>query len=134
VVRILLLYILPLALWLYGVIDCAADDDVERTGMPKILWMVIIILFPYLGALAWIAVSKIAKPKTQRVSRPANRPASTLPNRAPRRPAPVAPDDNPEFLRRLAEDQARRERERRRGGRSGGDNPTGKGPGEGPRA
>jgi hypothetical protein len=92
----------------YAVIDCAADDDVERTSVPKALWIVMIILLPVVGSLAWLAVTKIAKPKVRHASGPPR----TLPQRTPRRP--VAPDDNPEFLRRLAEEQARRERERRR--------------------
>jgi hypothetical protein len=101
--RIILLYIVPLALMVYAVVDCAADDNVERFSVPKVLWIVFIILIPYAGPLAWLAASKIAKPK--------NRPPGGA---RPRRPGPLAPDDNPQYLRQLAEDQARRERERRR--------------------
>jgi hypothetical protein len=124
VAKILLLYVLPLALFLYAIIDCAADEDVDRTSLPKAVWIIVIILFPYLGALAWLAVAKIAKPKVRRAAGP---PGGALPRRLPRRTGPIAPDDNPDFLRRLAEDQARRERERQRGERRDGEEP-GSGP------
>ncbi|MDR2348050.1 MAG: PLDc N-terminal domain-containing protein [Bifidobacteriaceae bacterium] len=115
--KIVLLYILPLALMVYAVIDCAADDDVERFAVPKVLWILLIILLPYFGPLGWLAASKIAKPR--------NRPPGG--GIRPRRPGPLAPDDNPQFLRQLAEEQARRERERRRRERreGGGDAPAG---------
>ncbi|MDR0592456.1 MAG: PLD nuclease N-terminal domain-containing protein [Bifidobacteriaceae bacterium] len=109
--RVLLLYVLPLVLMIYAIVDCAVDDNIERTSVPKALWIVIIILFPYFGPLAWLAVSKIAKPRLRAA---AGGPPGALPRRTPRRPGPVAPDDNPDFLRHLAEEQARRERERRR--------------------
>ncbi|MDR2252967.1 MAG: PLDc N-terminal domain-containing protein [Bifidobacteriaceae bacterium] len=108
--RILLLYVLPIALALYALIDCVADDDVERTSVPKVVWVLVILLLGYVGPLAWLAVSKIARPHPGRAG--------------PRRRGPLAPDDNPAFLRQLAEEQARRERERRRRERDqGGDGP-----------
>jgi hypothetical protein len=95
--RVFFLYLLPLGLWLWAIIDCAIDDDVQRTGLPKGAWLLLIIVVPYLGALAWIIVSKIARP-----------PLNSPPRRP--RPAPLAPDDNVDYLRRLAEEQARRRR------------------------
>jgi hypothetical protein len=109
VAKVLLLYVLPLALMVYAIVDCAVDDDVERTSVPKSMWIMIIVILPYFGPLAWLAVSKIAKPATRRTT-----PPGALPHRRPRRPGPLAPDDNPDFLRHLSEEQARRERERRR--------------------
>jgi hypothetical protein len=102
--RIVLLYILPLALTVYAVVDCAVDDDAERFSIPKPLWILIIVLLPLAGPISWLVASKIAKPRRGGASGGAR----------PRRPGPRAPDDNPEFLRRLAEEQARKERERRR--------------------
>jgi hypothetical protein len=97
---------------MYAIIDCAVDDNVERTGVPKILWMLIIILLPYFGPLAWLAVSKFARPRTHNAAGWGS--PSALPRRAPRRLGPIAPDDNADFLRQLADEQLRRERERRR--------------------
>jgi hypothetical protein len=105
------MYVLPLALMIYAIVDCAADDEVERTSVPKPLWIIIIILFPYVGALAWLAVAKIARPRAD--GRGGWGSVGTRPFR-PRGPAPKAPDDDQQFLREWAADQARKERERRR--------------------
>ncbi|MDR2453610.1 MAG: PLD nuclease N-terminal domain-containing protein [Bifidobacteriaceae bacterium] len=103
-VRVLLYYGIPLALMIYAVADCAADSDVDRFSVPKVLWILLIILVPVFGPLAWLAAAKLARPRP--------RPAQGI--RPAWRERPVAPDDNPQFLRRLAEEQFRRERERRR--------------------
>jgi hypothetical protein len=103
--RILFLYVIPLALMVYALIDCAQDDDVERTSVPKALWILLIILLVWVGPIAWLVVSKIARPANPGNSRPARRPPG-----GPRRRGPVAPDDDPDFLRRLDEERRRRDR------------------------
>jgi hypothetical protein len=109
--RILLLYVIPLALMIYAVADCVSDDNVDRTSLPKVAWIIIIILFPYIGPLAWIAAAKIARPR----GRQAGWRGQQWP---PGRPAPrltaLPPDDDPDYLRQLAEEQALRERQRQR--------------------
>jgi hypothetical protein len=118
------MYVLPLALMIYAIVDCAVDDDVERTSVPKVLWMLLIILIPIFGPLAWLAVSKLAKPRARQAYGPSG-PPGPLPRRYPRRSGPVAPDDNPDYLRRLADEQFRRERDRRRREKyEGGDSPA----------
>jgi hypothetical protein len=103
VAKILLLYVLPAALTIYAVIDCALDNQVERTNLPKWAWILMIFLVtPYIGALAWLLVAKVARPKD------GGGPVIG------RRPGPTAPDDDPEFLRKLAQDQWKRDRDRRR--------------------
>ncbi|MDR3359455.1 MAG: PLDc N-terminal domain-containing protein [Bifidobacteriaceae bacterium] len=109
--RILLYYVIPLALMIYAIVDCAADDDVERTSVPKILWILIILFLPIAGPIAWLAVAKIGKPRRYP---PAPGAGPDWSGGYQRRPAPLAPDDNPEYLRRLADEQARKDRERRR--------------------
>ena len=89
---------LPIILMLYALVDCVVDEDVERTSVPKMLWVVMIVILPFAGALAWLIVAKIAKPRPNRRSR-RSRPAG-----------PTGPDDDPEFLRRLAEEQRRKNR------------------------
>jgi hypothetical protein len=101
-----------LALTIYALVDCAQDDDVERTSVPKVLWMVLIILVSPVGPIAWLVVSKIARPRHGGRAAGGSWPA---PGRSPRRSGPVAPDDDPDFLRSLAEEQARRRREQLRG-------------------
>jgi hypothetical protein len=105
-----LLTLLAVGLAVYALSDCATSDENDRSGIPKGLWIVMIIFLPFVGPLAWIVVSR-----TQR-SRHAAAGGSPAPGRARpgarRRPTgPVAPDDDPDFLWRL-EQQRRRDARR----------------------
>lgn len=110
------LAIFIVALWIYGLIDCARTPRVSMPGrLPKWVWM-LLALVPVLGSLLWLGLSWWAKhPEglsgTLSLGRRSGPQASE--------PAPVAPDDDPEFLAKLdarnrfAEWERRKERERR---------------------
>jgi hypothetical protein len=104
--KVFLMWILPLALMIYALVDCAQDDDVERTSVPKVMWIMLIVLLPMAGSIGWLVVSKIARRKAGLPDRAA--PRSPSPGVAHR---PVAPDDDPDFLRRLGEQTRRQRRE-----------------------
>ncbi|GHG46919.1 hypothetical protein GCM10011331_07290 [Flavimobilis marinus] len=91
----ILLTLAVIALIVYAATDCAGSTDDERRGVPKPLWMLIIIVLPVFGAVAWLI---------QRYSGRKNRPR---PARSPR--PPVAPDDDPDFLWRLEQERRRRQ-------------------------
>lgn len=100
------------ALLVYALSDFATSDERDRGGIPKWLWVIIIVVLVYFGPLAWIAYSRsrrsAAAPASGRPSFPGT------PARGRRRPnQPVAPDDDPDFLWRLAREQ--REQARREG-------------------
>lgn len=100
------------ALLVYALSDFATSDERDRGGIPKWLWVIIIVVLVYFGPLAWIAYSRsrrsAAAPASGRPSFPG------APARGRRRPnQPVAPDDDPDFLWRLAREQ--REQARREG-------------------
>ena len=110
------LAIFIVALWIYGLIDCARTPRASMPGrLPKWVWM-LLALVPVLGSLLWLGLSWWAKhPEglsgTLSLGRRSGPQASE--------PAPVAPDDDPEFLAKLdarnrfAEWERRKERERR---------------------
>lgn len=110
------LAIFIVALWIYGLIDCARTPRASMPGrLPKWVWM-LLALVPVLGSLLWLGLSWWAKhPEglsgTLSLGRRSGPQASE--------PAPVAPDDDPEFLAKLdarnrfAEWERRNERERR---------------------
>lgn len=107
-----LLPLLVFGLVVYALIDCVrTPDDEMPVGMPKVLWVVLIILFPGIAAVAWIVVSRVARAESHGPARQGLW-SAPAPPRAPRRSGPPAPDDDPEFLRRL--EAQRREAERRR--------------------
>jgi len=112
--KILLGWVLPIALMIYVLVDCAQDDEVERTQIPKGLWMVLVIVLPYVGPIAWLVVSKIARPRGGGRTGGGDGTGAPWPGRPQRRPGPSAPDDDSDFLRQLAEEQARKRREQGR--------------------
>ena len=46
----LLPYLLTIALTVYAVVDCIQTDDAQVRGLPKLLWLLLILLFPIVGA------------------------------------------------------------------------------------
>lgn len=62
--------------------------------MPRALWVTVILLVPLAGAIAWFA---FGRPRSLRTRRGGWRAAIGLPGRA----GPLAPDDDPAFLRSL---------------------------------
>lgn len=82
--------VLAVALWIYGVIDCAQTPRHRMpAGLGKPVWLGITILVPALGALAWLVISRLAQADG----------GTKLPKRRPK--GPTAPDDDPVFLANL---------------------------------
>ncbi|MET9496640.1 PLD nuclease N-terminal domain-containing protein [Streptomyces sp. NPDC006552] len=104
-------FLLVLALWIYAFIDCVNTPEEEVRGLPKVVWVLVILLFGevLVGPVAWLVAGKHRRA-------PAAGPAPSAWPRG-RRATFVAPDDNPEFLASLSEDDPdpRDERKRREG-------------------
>ncbi|MEU6576118.1 PLD nuclease N-terminal domain-containing protein [Streptomyces sp. NPDC046805] len=98
-------YLLVLALWIYAFIDCLNTPEEQVRGLPKVVWVIIILLFGevLVGPIAWLVAGKARHA-------PAGRTGST-PSEWHRnhRTDYVAPDDNPEFLRSLKEENKKDE-------------------------
>ena len=54
----LLPVLLILSLALFALVDCIARDDDEIRGLPKVLWVLVILLFPLLGSVAWFVAGR----------------------------------------------------------------------------
>jgi phospholipase D-like protein len=80
-----------LVLLVLGLISCLAADRVRN--LPRALWVLVILVVPLIGPLAYYVWGRPAVPRPVR----------------PRRPA--SPDDDPDFLRSMDSEQARRDRE-----------------------
>jgi hypothetical protein len=86
--RVLLL-LAGLALTIYAVIDCFQTDEERVKHLPRFAWVVLIVIIPWVGPLAWLLAG-------HERSLPPGR-------RNPKRPitGPRGPEDDPDFLRSL---------------------------------
>lgn len=105
-----ILAVLSIALTVFALADCVQTQDDKVRGVPKWAWIALIVLIPWVGPLTWLFVGK---------ERSWGRGSSGSPG--PRRDGPLAPDEDPEFLRKLDEDIRRERRERRERGEGPGD-------------
>ena len=88
--------IVVVVLSVYTLVDCAMLDRARIRGLPRWAWLLVILFVPVIGPLLWLVIGR------------GRRGAS---NRGVRRS--FAPDDDPEFLRRLGEEATQQERIRR---------------------
>ncbi|OEJ25646.1 hypothetical protein AR457_15400 [Streptomyces agglomeratus] len=96
-------FLLVLALWIYAFIDCLNTPEEEVRHLPKVVWVIIVLLFGevLIGPVAWLAVGKVRKG-----ARGGSTPSEW--HRKHKREW-VAPDDNPDFLKSLKDENARDE-------------------------
>ncbi|GGO89743.1 PLD nuclease N-terminal domain-containing protein [Wenjunlia tyrosinilytica] len=86
----LLPILLVLGLTIYAFIDCLNTEEDKVRHLPKVAWVLIILLFTIVGPVAWLITGR---------ARTAGGWGGTRPATAG--PRFVAPDDNPEFLKSL---------------------------------
>ncbi|KUF17517.1 MULTISPECIES: PLDc N-terminal domain-containing protein [Streptomyces] len=84
-------FLLVLAVWIYAFIDVLNTPEKEVRHLPKVVWVIIVLLFGevLLGPIAWFVTGKKRAPA----------------GGGSRRGGWVAPDDNPDFLKGLNEDR-----------------------------
>lgn len=76
-------------------IDCVRTEPTRVRALPKVVWAVLIVVLPLFGGILWYLLGK---------ERALQRPARSTGR------GPLAPDDDPAFLRRLGEDKEREAR------------------------
>ena len=107
---------LVLVLWIFCVVDVITTRDGDARHLPKWGWLILVLLFPLVGSVAWLVAGRPRK-RTRR-TRPYERPAPHYPEYdRPGRAASPNPESDEEFLRRCrerAEEQRRRHAERQR--------------------
>jgi hypothetical protein len=86
--------LLVLAFDVFAIVDVVLTDVRRVRAIPKIVWVILIVLLPVIGAILWFAVGK------ERHEGGAER-------------RTIAPDDDPSFLKNLRRDEEQDERIRR---------------------
>jgi hypothetical protein len=88
--------IILLALWLWAIFDVISTDNTLVRNLPKIVWLLLVIVIPTIGAIAWLLLG--------RPERAGWRPGTTIERKPPRI---LGPEDSPQFMSAL-EDEATR--------------------------
>lgn len=104
-----------LVLTVYCVLDILRTPDNQVRNLPKLLWVLFVVLFPLIGGAAWLLAGRPAG------ARPAVPGSRGLPRRA--KPAALSPDDDEDFLRSLRQRAAEQRREAEERRRREGDTP-----------
>jgi hypothetical protein len=114
-----LVSLLAIAVWLWAIFDSITAPADRIRLLPKAVWVILVLLFMDLGAIAWFV---LGRPRSQSGTgvtlrqRAGGRVGTGPSNSGPPRRS-LAPDDDPEFLRRLG-DRTRRDQP------GSGDEPT----------
>lgn len=50
--------IIPLALLVFALVDAISTDDSQVKHLPKMIWIVLIVILPVAGSVAWLIAGK----------------------------------------------------------------------------
>ncbi|WP_320065079.1 PLD nuclease N-terminal domain-containing protein [Micromonospora sp. RTGN7] len=111
-----LLFLAQIALAVCALISCLSAEEGQVRRLPRIVWVLVILIFPLVGSIAWFVAGRertASRPGAPRpepgTGRGAAPGAGRNTGRDPHRP--LAPDDDPEFLDSLAERSRRQDAE-----------------------
>jgi hypothetical protein len=109
------LALIAFAVWVFCIIDVITTPDADCRNLPKFVWLMIVILLPDVGSIAWLVAGRTWNSASRGPAyRSAFGPASASVSASTSKARPTNPDDDDEFLASLrsrAEEQRRRARE-----------------------
>lgn len=89
------------AMWIFCLVEVISSNEGEIRNLPKLWWLVIVLLFPLAGSLAWLVAGR------PQVAAGRSRLERAVPEYReydrPGRAAAVEPEDDEQFLRRVRE-------------------------------
>ena len=91
--------VLSLALTIYCVVDAIQTPDAAVRNLPKIGWLLLILLFPLVGPAAWLIAGRPPRSAGPGGSQQQQRWGD--PRRGRDQRPPRGPDDDPDFLKDL---------------------------------
>jgi hypothetical protein len=101
--RLYILFVgLEILLVVLALISCLSAESGEVRALPRGVWIIIILLFPIVGSIAYFAVGR----PVRATAAPTWRAGGGFPEATRPRPAP---DDDPAFLRQLDESARRQD-------------------------
>lgn len=105
--------VLMLGLTIFAVVDVITTDEGSVRNLPKMMWLLLVLLFPLVGSIAWLLAGRPVVGTGHARFGAYERSAPAYPEYdRPGRFAATDSDDDQEFLRRCRE---RAEEQRRKG-------------------
>lgn len=102
----LLPFAIDLFLLVFCLIDCIVADEPRVRNLPRWGWIVLIVIIPVVGGLAWLLAGRpLRSASPRRASRTTVAPTQEQPHQHP-----MAPDDDPAFLAKLKRENSDHER------------------------
>ena len=89
-----ILPVIVVALDVFSIIDIITIEERRVRGLPKFLWVAIVVILPFVGVILWFTIGRAR-------------------NDGADERRTLAPDDDPSFLRNLRRDEEADERIRR---------------------
>lgn len=93
------LFLAELCLLIYCVLNIVTTPDAEIRNLPKLVWLVLVVVLPLAGGIAWLVAGRPRAPAAGLPHR-GNRGAPAQDDR-PGRARAFSPDDDEEFLHGL---------------------------------
>jgi Phospholipase_D-nuclease N-terminal len=97
--------LLLIGLEIFALIDCIQTSEDEARHLPKLAWIILIVIAPLVGALAWLFAGR-----PRATAAEGAQPARSGGPAAGRSAPPLGPDDDPDFLEQLRRQDAEHER------------------------
>jgi hypothetical protein len=98
----LLLGIVTFALWVFCLVDAIGARSSSVRNLPKVAWILLILLFPLVGSIAWLVAGRPQHGTSRRSAHERAQPSYPEYDR-PGRAAAVDPEKDEEFLRQVRE-------------------------------
>ena len=97
--------LLLIGLEIFALIDCIQTPNDEVRHLPKLAWIILIVIAPLGGAIAWLFTGR-----PRGTAAEGSQPIRSGGSAARRSTRPLGPDDDPEFLEQLRRQDAEHER------------------------
>lgn len=114
--------LLVLAAMVFALVDIIRRDESQVRHLPKMMWLIIVILLPVIGTVLWFALGREypeGGPRMPRAPRVATAPPAASAPTAPARETRSTEQQLADLEREIEEDRLRRELDRRRRDQSG---------------
>ena len=110
-----LLWLLVVAAMVVAVVDIVTRDDSQIKHMPKLMWLILVILLPLVGVVLWFAIGRDHPARSPRPQRTSPRARPTPPPSRPHDPRSTE-QQLADLEREIEEERLRAELRRRQGG------------------